>query len=152
MSEPLSYSCVPAGCGQFPAVCTRLDRQNWRLDDWLWEDCSLATTPHLGPPHSLGRGQSRRWLPVGLGQPHWYTDRHVAAHLNVDMGEIYSDLHQFFKWVTADTLVFDMVVFELWKRTLKIYYEGVIMEDNIYCPTWPTIYKWNEDMAAFSNN
>lgn len=76
-------SCNPVGCGQFLAFCAWLDGQNRSLDDWLWKDSGLATTPHLGPPHSLGRGQSRRWLPVGSGQPHWYTRQHAATDLNV---------------------------------------------------------------------
>lgn len=75
-------SCNPAGCGQFLAVCARLDGQNRSLDDWLRKDSSLATRPHLGPPHALGGGQSRRWLPMGSWQPHWYTRQHAATDLN----------------------------------------------------------------------
>lgn len=76
-----SDSCIPAGCGQFPAVCTRLDRQNRSLDDRLRKDRGLAVTHHRGPPQSLGRGQPRRWLPVGSGQPHRHTGQHAATDL-----------------------------------------------------------------------
>lgn len=76
-----SDSCIPAGCGQFPAVCTRLDRQNRSLDDRLRKDRGLAVTHHRGPPQSLGRGQPRRWLPVGSGQPYRHTGQHAATDL-----------------------------------------------------------------------
>lgn len=94
--EPFSYSHIPAGCGQFLTFRTWLDWQNSSLDDRLWKDYRLATGTHLGPPHALGRGQSRRWLPVGSGQPHWYTGQYAATDLNTTL-EIYTFFHQ--SWV-----------------------------------------------------
>lgn len=80
-----SDSCISAGRGQFLTVCTRLDRQDRCVDDWLWKECGLAITHHLGPPYSLGRRQPRRWLPLGSGQPHWYTGQHAATDLNTTL-------------------------------------------------------------------
>lgn len=80
--QNLILSWFPAGCGQFPAVCAWLDRSNWGLDDWFWQDHRLTTRPHPGPPHPLGPGQPRGWLPVGSGQPHRCAFRHDASHLS----------------------------------------------------------------------
>lgn len=80
--------CLPAGCGQFFTVRTWLDRQDRSVDDWLWKDSRLALTSYAGPPHSLGGGQSRRWLPVGSGQPHRNTDQYATSDVKMCQNEI----------------------------------------------------------------